>query len=353
MRIHVRDNPSFWQVGSGQQGKREYAEECIKFGMAFAGIEAWDKGMKDVVEGDVVVLRRGLTEIVAVGKVVEHAGEVAGRADEGNKPWLKDFDGWDLSAYCYVEWHRVERNEGLCRGLSRHPFSALKNENLKSRAVQLLETTPISAANRNGPSSTRGIGDAELKQFLRERCGERSELAFSEIEDVRNLARKYFDAGYGYWNEFKEHEIRTFLIVPLLVALGWKKERIKIEVNPRMLAVEKTGSIDVACFSEDYAPGKRDENSETCKLIVETKRFSHGLAAEAVEQAERYAKPLKNCHLMFVSNGYCYKAFERSGKCFSKRPSAYLNLLRPTERYPLDPDVEGALKVLELLLPRT
>jgi hypothetical protein len=49
---------------------------------------------------------------------------------------------------------------------------------------------------------------------------------------------------------------------------------------------------------------------------------------------------------------YCYKAYCRSGQGFSSKPAAYLNLLSPTDRFPLDPsNVAGALEVFRLLLP--
>jgi len=57
---------------------------------------------------------------------------------------------------------------------------------------------------------------------------------------------------------------------------------------------------------------------------------------------------------MVVSNGCCYKTYERAGdSAFSLESSAYLNLLAPHDRYPLAPDrAKGALEVLRHLLPR-
>ena len=73
----------------------------------------------------------------------------------------------------------------------------------------------------------------------------------------------------------------------------------------------------------------------------------------APDQAKGYASHFPNCRVVAVSNGYCYKVYERvrSGR-FSQDPRAYLNLLRPRNRYPLDPDnVDGCLETLKMLLP--
>lgn len=169
------------------------------------------------------------------------------------------------------------------------------------------------------------------------------------------MAEKYYGFGFHHWGEFKEHEIRTFLIVPLLLALGWRREQIKIEVNPRKLGAQSVKSIDIACFSSGYQPGEVEENGNNCTLVIESKRFDAGLTHEAFVQAKDYAEPMPNCNLILISNGYCYKAFTRNeGEEFSDQPSAYLNILKPRDRYPLYPDqTDGALEVLRLMLPST
>jgi len=351
---------NYWQVGSGQEGRRTYSDECLRFGMAFAGARYWKNRMEKVRKDDLVVLRYGTRKIVAVGKVIEHNGAVKGLATEEEKRWLKDFDGWDLPAYCYVEWHESHRLENARKQLPQSGFSQLKDEEYCEQAQQVFnDNQSIYPSNRDGPRDTRRVEDHEARAFLKQHLGERSEEAFLEIRNIRELARKYYgdDDGFRYWNEFKEHEIRTFLIVPLLLTLGWRREQIKIEVNPKKLGARKGGSIDVACFSNDYLPGEWAENGENCKLIIESKTFGSGLAPEAVEQARDYADSLldrrSKCDLIFVSSGYCYKAYARNQEQgFASKPSAYLNLLKPSHRYPLDPlGVDGALRVLELLLP--
>lgn len=350
---------NYWQVGSGQKGRRSYWAECLRFGMAFAGEKYWKNGIEKVEKDDLVVLRFGANKIVAVGKIVEHEGRVRGCATDEEKSWLKDFDGWDLSAYCYVEWRKPrDESEYACKQLPQRGFSRLEDAAYRRKAQKVFDQGRIcDPSSLGGPTETGKIDDEKLKDFLRRELGEHCEPAFSEICSIRELAAKYYgkDEKSRHWDEFKEHEIRTFLVLPLLHALGWGREQIKIEINPRKLRAEKTGSIDVACFAESYVPGVAERNKRNCRIIIESKRFESGLSDEAFEQARDYADSLRSssCNLVLTSNGYCYKAYSRDKEGeFPCTASAYLNLLNMRERYPLDPDrVDGALEVFRLLLP--
>ncbi len=176
------------------------------------------------------------------------------------------------------------------------------------------------------------------------------ENLLSKLRHIQKLAKHYYDFEYKHWDEIKEHEIRTFLIVPLLLALGWKEEQIKIELSPSGLGVgDGRKSIDIACFSQKYEKNSPNVNKGSCSLILESKRFSSGITKDAPDQAREYAREFPNCKTIVVSNGYCYKAFVREKGEFSDTPHAYLNLLKPTRKYPLEPKIGGALQMLELL----
>jgi hypothetical protein len=110
------------------------------------------------------------------------------------------------------------------------------------------------------------------------------------------------------------------------------------------------GRIDVACFSGPYHLG----NDKECVVLVETKDFKSGLDY-AADQAKRYAQDFPACRVLVVTNGWCYKTFERSdNETFDDvKPSAYLNIITPRDKCPYDPRVDGALGVLKLLLPRS
>ena len=69
--------------------------------------------------------------------------------------------------------------------------------------------------------------------------------AISAIHTVRRLADKYYSFGFRHWDEVKEYEIRTFLIMPLLLALGWREEHIKIELDPGRLGTRETERVSM------------------------------------------------------------------------------------------------------------
>lgn len=209
----------------------------------------------------------------------------------------------------------------------------------------------------------REIEDKEILEFL---VREGLQLSIAEgltatFNRIRLLANYYYEAIYQRQEidrkDIREHEARAFLILPLLTALGWPEQQMKIELEVRGESpAGKAGKIDIACFAKPYRRNKNKEpNNEDCTLIIETKHFRSGLDM-APEQGKAYAEHFPHCKAILVSNGYCYKAYERNldTREFSQEPSAYLNLLRPRDGYPLDPDnVDGALEVLRLMLPQS
>jgi hypothetical protein len=163
---------AYWQVGSGQEGRRSYSEECLRFGTAFAGAKYWTGGIGEVRRGDTAVLRYGARKFVAVGKVIEHDGEVNDCATEERKAWLKDFDGWDLPAYCYVEWHKAHRSEVARKQLPQSGFSRLKDAEYLEQARRIFDNNLVYPSNRNGPSTVQRFEDDESKDFLNQHLGD-------------------------------------------------------------------------------------------------------------------------------------------------------------------------------------
>ncbi len=335
----------YWQVAAGSSG-RDYTESFLDFGMAFVGGKIQRDTIVQVQPGDCIVLKRGMSEILAAGQVVIRDGEKC--CGDGDKEWLRDFDGWDLAGYCYVDWH-IPESPVWAKGLTRATIQRLYKDDLKSAADELLKL-PVNTNVRPEPPPTRPLSDEEMLEFLiceglRPAAAEELTSTFNRI---RRLARYYYDE--CSWGDVREHETRTFLIAPLLIALGWSEQQIKIE-----LGAADRGRIDMACFKRPY---RRDEhgkaNNQDCVLLLESKGFPHGLDY-AHKQGKGYAKTFPSCGVVIASNGYCYKAFLRKpeGEGFYEGPSAYLNLLRPRDRYPLDPEnVDGGLALLRYLLPQ-
>ncbi len=295
---------------------------------------------------------------MAVGRIVERDGEWAGI---GDREWMRDFDGWDLPAYCHVDWH-LPPEPLEADGLSQGAIRGLHQDEAKQVADHILRTAPTYPSDPE-PPPVRIIEDKEALRFLvweglQPSAAEALTAAFNRI---RLLATYYYEAIYQHHElsrgDVREHEARAFLIVPLLIALGWPEQQMKIELGVKGESPQsKSGKIDIACFAKPYRRGNDGEpNNEDCTLIIETKHFRSGLDL-APEQAKSYAEHFRSCKAVLVSNGYCYKAYERNQDTeeFPQEPSAYLNLLRPSDGYPLDPDnVKGALEVLRLMIPQS
>lgn len=282
--------------------------------------------------------------MLAAGLVVERKGAHRG---DGDKEWLQDFDGWNLPAWCYVDW-RVPKRPRRVRGFTRNTIQNVWLPALIAETDKLL-SLPVHPHSKE-PRLTKVVTDAEILDFLinnglRPAAAEELTQAFNRI---RLLARYYRDQ--CEWEDIREHETRTFLVMPLLLALGWSEQQLKIE-----LTAKGVGKIDVACFSKAYQRDRKGRpNHGDCVLIIETKGFEYGLSFTH-HQAKRYAQEFPSCRAVVVTNGYCYKTYPKDkAGAFADYPSAYLNLLDPRQRYPLDPvNVGGALEVLRLLLTQS
>ena len=336
--------PTVWQVAAGSDN-RDYSDDFLKYGLAFVGGDAQRAAMARVALGDFMILKRGKSDIVAVGRVENRHGTHGG---DGDKEWLKDYDGWNLPAYCHVEWH-VPPAPVPASGLNRGTIMRANQAALIQQAQAIYSQSSAHPVAPSEPPPAAPVSDPAILNFLiREglRPSAAEELT-SAFRRIRLLASYYYDQ--SDWRDVREHETRTFLIMPLLLALGWAEQQIKVE-----LGTGNRGRIDVACFSRPYRRDAQGQpNHDQCLLILESKGFNYGLTY-APEQAHRYAQSFPSCRAVVVSNGYCYKAYLRNtaGE-FTTTPSASLNLLHPTEKYPLDARVDGCLEVLRLLLPHS
>ena len=318
--------PTYWQIAAGYE-QRDYSDLFLKYGIAFAG-----GGLEEVEIGDVMVLKQGVTKIKAVGKV-------KGNVTYGDEDRLLDYDGWILPEYCSVEWKLPNKSIDCVRGLTRGALRRIHQKGPKDVANDILKTgRPIGRS--FSPSSTKEIKDNEILRFLIEegiRPSSSDEIT-STISKIRLLAEYYYHM--CPWEDIGEHETRTFLVVPLLLALGWSEQQIKIEFR----------KIDIACFRKP-CKNNREEWEKECVAIIETKRFGAGLDY-AHQQAKAYSEDFPHCQAVIATNGYCYKVYLRDqDNQFQTKPSAYVNLLRPRDKYPLDPEVKGALEAIKWLLP--
>jgi len=330
-----------WQIAAGSD-QRDYVDDFLRYGLAFVGGQRKIDTLALVRPGDLLVLKRGLSQVVAVGRVIDRG---TGHYGVGDKHWLRDFDGWDLQAYVHVDW-RLPPSELPPDGLLRGTIARIKQDVLREAAIGAFSQGTPTSSPLVEPGSTNPIDDEQMLGFLvtkglSPRLAEELTAAFARIRRLARYYRVECDR-----KDVREHETRTFLVAPLLLALGWAEQSMKIE-----LSVPK-GRIDLACFRRPYRRDATGQaNDSDCELIIETKGLAQGLGL-APEQARSYAAHYPSTRAVVVTNGYCYKVFDKVDGAFSESPSAYMNLLDPRDRYPRDPiRTAGCLAVLEQLLP--
>ncbi|MFH1321830.1 MAG: type I restriction enzyme HsdR N-terminal domain-containing protein [Bacteroidota bacterium] len=347
---------TYWQVMAGSYG-REYSKYFLKYGIAFVGGIKQEAEILKTKVGDIIVLKKGRSEIIAAGEIVERNGCHNGNVKAGkhrDKEWLRDIDGWDLPGFCYVDWYESSDNKqdnSPPVGLTRRTICGIDKKEIQDQADDIL-SRGVKRKKEDEPKLFNSIKEDMLIMTILNKLPKNTteQRVKYEFKQITKLAQYYIEEGEKNerckdrginWGDIREHEVRTFLVIPLLLALGWKKENLKIELPCK---VDKGhGKIDIACFNSSYTSGSND-----LKLIIETKGFGSGLDY-ALNQAKQYAKAYQNCKTLVVSNGYSFKSYKENRADFT--PHAYLNLLKPTDKYPLDTSVGGGTELLEDLLP--
>lgn len=332
---------NYWQVAAGD-GRRDYSEVFLKYGVMLIG--PGDPGCyfdkeeyyrddtavrsfaEQVEDGDVVVLKRPsgrLWKIIAVGIV---------KGKYEHSCVFDDVEGWDLQHCRFVEWRKPQDPDSPIKGLTRGTFKGI-NKPSTIRAIDKIlgSETPISSEPIPKPSER--LADQDLIAILIDR-GLRPKDAedFTQtIRRIRWLVKWYYENRA----DISEHETRTFLIIPLLLALGWPEQKLKIEWN----------RIDIAFFEKPCT--KESNSSNECIAILESKRLRDGLTY-VDSQARYYATKYPKCNRIIVSDGCCYRLFRRNEDAWNY--SAYLNILKPKRNHPYEPNIGGASDVFLSLM---
>ncbi len=340
---------NYWQVAA-VEGTRDFSDVFLQYGVVlmgsghlgsfsehpenYEGKKDWRKIVtlaKSMDRGDVVVMKKRWGtkgEIVAAGRVTSDY-EFLGPFD--------DVEGWDMRHGRKVNWFQPDSPIDV-NGLARGTVSRVHQSQILNEADRLLEEGNEVIASEI-PQSAQGVSEEYLVGSLIEN-GLRpadAEAVIRAIWHVRRLAGWYLFHG----SDLSEHEIRTFLIVPILLALGSSEQRIKIEWN----------HTDISLFSEVF---KRDSKPF---LILESKRMGVGLG-HAERQVQLYAKQFPDCNKLVTSTGDRYWLYEKNpGETWDARRmkenhlSASLNLFILKDRHPYLAGVGGASDLLKSLMP--
>lgn len=338
-----------WQIAAGDS-ERDYKDLFLDHGLACVGPgdpgpfneypeqyartrPAYRAFMRpfcvELAEDDLLLLKRGAPG----GKwAVEAVGRVDGRYVY--EPRLEDVEGWDLQHTIPVRW-RVPEHPALISGLTRGTLKRVNQPQVRDLALELWDDL----ANRERepqplPPAAVELEDEQLIGQLIDHgvASGRAVEVQQTIWRIRRLARWY--GRRADW--VSEHEIRTFLIVPLLLALGWPEQRINIEYE----------HADVALWDRTF-----DRDDARLGTVIETKKLWVGLDGGPVEQAKRYAARYEHCDRLVVSDGFRYKLLELDRGTGEWTAAAYANLLKLRSRHPTDETVAGAGALFVSLLP--
>jgi len=317
-----------WDVilnGPGNAGKYPDCESILKKqGYTSKKINNIWKFATQMFDGDIVVLRLGTNIVIGVGEIV------------GEYEWsdcFSDVDGWDLQHVRRVRW--------LWNGLkSPQKFStyALKQgdttQKLTSDIVKDWLTTlsvPEEAYKRHIaylPEPSKPLIQQEIAEYLFERgtSSNSIENLTKEFDELRRIAKWYI--GKPTPSEF---ETISYLVVPLLRALGWTPQKMAIEWH----------NVDIALF--DQLP-REDKN---LSIVVEAKKKGNSCLT-AQSQAQGYAQGKANCKRLVVTDGLRYGVFVKVENEYKLK--AYFNLTDLKESYPVY-ECSGIKEALRIMTP--
>ena len=302
-----RNAHAIWQVSAGPSD-RSYADQFLSHGVALIGPgdagrwcsersdEEFEGGFVrrfaiELREGDVLLLRTGLSTIRAVGLVVSEYQYL---------PQFDDVNGLDLQHGRRVRWCPLPEPYdfgGWVFGANPPRLSKIQSREVVEYANRFVQSPPTDWQARTLPRLP-----AEEPKL---------ELPPTELEEIVSQVHDLSDL---YWNTEAfgerpmEDELVAHYVIPFLRALGWPVERIAV----------KWRHVDVSVFS------KLPRIPEHCHYLIEAKRLGMGVEG-ALEQAIGYVSALGIQCDVVVTDGIRYRMYEAS-KDFA--PVAYANLAR-------------------------
>lgn len=324
---------NYWQVSPGSDG-RDYSSIFLKYGVMFIGDDLDGKAYKSFANkvqiGDLVILRKGCQkgtwDVIAVGQV---------QSEYFFADIFEDVDGWDLRHCRRVQWIETDKYRDK-RGFAMGRFQGINDPN----SIQIADNVWNVPTAKTEPNPLPVLPHEVKNEALLDKLighglsVDNSEIMTTTINKLRRLGKWYMSSS----QDVSEHEIRTFLVVPLLMALGWPEQKLKIEWS-------RTGArIDIAAFSGVYS------SKAVPSLLIETKAMGAGLQP-GEKQLRDYAKNFEGdggLKKIVVTDGIRYRMLtETSGNWELK---AYMNLLTFRDRHPYE-SVGGAIELFLGLLP--
>jgi hypothetical protein len=318
-----------WQVGAGDTD-RNYGNVCLKYDVMVVGpgrpgpyteelyAEAGDiknsiRRFYEAVKGDIVLLRIGTGEVLAVGEIVDE-----------NPLWLEafgDVDGWDLQHTRRVRWFENSEKSFPSQtfGTRARTFAGVGSESIHRWLAQL----QISSSARQRkisklPSPGNRLDTEELaaRLFIEGLGSEYVDRLVSVLGSIQRVAAWYQNKSKRPAGRPSESETICYLVIPLLFSLGWSEQTCAVEWK----------HVDVALFA------KMPSTDETLACVVEAKLLGrsvfnpYGQAISYATQTGREA-----CTRLIVTDGIRYVLHRSVKEKF--QVEAYLNILEMRDSY--------------------
>ncbi len=330
-----KDNqPNYWQVASSD-GERSFSDKFLDYGVMLIGSgefgdfkikknkneyeKEYGKDSKtyrtirrfaeDVKKDDIVILKKGLHEISAVGKVIGKKYKFFPEFHTVEGFWLQH--GWK------VKWFSPQKKYRKIQ-LAMGRFSGVNKDDLQEKADEIINKGKLRKTEK-----IPKIKKMEWREIVKTLKKMDAKVNVRFFEHLEGLTASDEDSG----QTVSEHEMRTFIVIPLLIRLGWDDERIKIEWN----------HIDIAVFKDGWKKKNREP-----EIIIETKKLKKGLSIDSENQLKEYAKEYKKCKKIVLTDGNVWKLYLREGEEW--KYYAYMDIWVPTNRY--FKDVKGATDLL-------
>jgi hypothetical protein len=303
----MSENRTVWQI-SGGPASRAFADVFLRFGVGLIGpgdAGPWSAERDDdefeggfvrrfageAREGDVILLRTGISKIRAIGVMA---------SDYVYLNQFDDVNGWDLQHGRRVRWSPLPGDYDFGSsvfGANPTRFSRVRNQEVLDYAARFLNSPPTHWQAASLPTLPE------------------EEPPLEEVPDqLRSVVAVVHDLADLMWDRdrFGEHpredELVAHFVVPFVHALGWPTERIAV----------KWRHIDVCLFR---ALPRIPENVH---FVIEAKRLGAGVEG-ALEQAKGYVEALDVPRDVVVTDGIRYRMYS-SERDFG--PLAYANLTR-------------------------
>lgn len=344
----VITNRTIWQQACGDND-RNYSDVCLEWdvilnGPGYAGRypdcdlklseDNWSsKKRTDIMRfatkmkpNDIVVLKIGTSMVYGVGEIV------------GDYEWLdffSDIDGWDLQHVRRVRW--LWKYNG--KPMSFNTYDLKQGDTTQILNSKVVENwlSNLKIPSQNYKLEPKTLPSERIKTLNQDEIAEylyAQGVSNNSIEELLNEFHELQRIAKWYQHHEKapsEFETLTYLVVPLLRALGWSPQKMGIEWH----------KVDVALF--DQLP-REDKN---LSVVVEVKKKGNSCLT-AYSQAQGYSVGKENCLRLIVTDGLRYGVYLKVKKEY--KLEAYFSLVDLKESSPVY-NCKGVREALRIMTP--